>query len=79
MGSEMCIRDRLEAVQDAEDILELRSLIERHYKYTNSRIAKRVLDDWEKYLGQFVKVMPTDYKRVLLASREEPVAIVVNA
>jgi glutamate synthase (NADPH/NADH) large chain len=69
----------LETVQDAEDILELRSLIERHYKYTNSRVARRVLDDWEKYLGQFVKVMPTDYKRVLLASREEPVAIVVNA
>ncbi|MFT5804595.1 MAG: glutamate synthase (NADPH/NADH) large chain, partial [Candidatus Paceibacteria bacterium] len=69
----------LETVQDAEDIFELRSLIERHYKYTNSSIAKRVLDDWEEYLSQFLKVMPTDYKRVLLASREEPVAIVVNA
>jgi glutamate synthase domain-containing protein 3 len=68
----------LEGVQDTADILELRSLIERHYAYTNSRIAKRILDDWENYLGQFVKVMPTDYKRVLLASREEPAAIAVN-
>jgi glutamate synthase domain-containing protein 3 len=69
----------LESVQDTADILELRSLIERHYQYTNSGIAKRVLDNWTDYLGQFVKVMPTDYKRALLASREEPAAIAVNA
>jgi glutamate synthase (NADPH/NADH) large chain len=69
----------LETVNDAADILELRSLIERHYEHTDSGIAKRILDDWGNYLGQFVKVMPTDYKRVLLASREEPAAVVVNA
>ncbi|MFT7126277.1 MAG: glutamate synthase (NADPH/NADH) large chain [Candidatus Azotimanducaceae bacterium] len=69
----------LEAVNDTADILELRDLIERHFKYTNSAIAKRVLDSWESYLGQFVKVMPTDYKRVLLASREEPAAIAISA
>lgn len=69
----------LEAVNDTADTLELRDLIERHFKYTNSAIAKRVLDSWESYLGQFVKVMPTDYKRVLLASREEPAAIAISA
>ncbi|MEX2468820.1 MAG: glutamate synthase large subunit [Pseudohongiellaceae bacterium] len=55
----------LEPVSDAEDILELKTLISNHLKYTDSSVAKAVLDDWEKALAQFVKVMPTDYKRVL--------------
>lgn len=55
----------LESVSAAEDILELKSLIENHANYTGSTVAKAILDDWETMLGQFVKVMPTDYKRVL--------------
>ncbi len=55
----------LESVSDAEDILELKTLISNHYEYTDSPVAKKVLDDWENMLSQFVKVMPTDYKRVL--------------
>jgi glutamate synthase (NADPH/NADH) large chain len=55
----------LENVSNAEDILELKTLISNHYKYTDSPVAKKVLDDWENMLSQFVKVMPTDYKRVL--------------
>ncbi len=56
----------LEAVSDPEDVLELKTLIENHHQYTDSTVAKTVLDNWEASLGQFVKVMPTDYKRVLL-------------
>ena len=59
----------LETVAAAEDILELKTLIENHARYTGSTVARRVLDHWEGSLAQFVKVMPTEYKRVL-AERE---------
>ena len=52
---------------DDEDAVELRSLIERHIDYTKSEWAQRILDDWSTMRGQFVKVMPRDYKRVLEA------------
>jgi len=55
----------LEPVEEAEDIAELRELIDQHREYTGSTVAKRVLDDWPDVLRRFVKVMPTDYKRVL--------------
>ena len=55
----------LEPVSAGADILELKSLIQNHYDYTDSPVAKSVLDNWEDSLAQFVKVMPTDYKRVL--------------
>ena len=55
----------LEKVTDQEDIEELRSLIEEHGKLTGSTVAKVILDDWGNALNNFVKVMPTDYKRVL--------------
>jgi glutamate synthase (NADPH/NADH) large chain len=55
----------LEAVEEDEDIVELREMIELHREYTNSPVAAKILDDWPTALRQFVKVMPTDYKRVL--------------
>ncbi|MBV1883414.1 MAG: glutamate synthase large subunit [Pseudomonadales bacterium] len=56
----------LEKVIDDEDVAELKTLIEKHAKFTGSVVAERVLNDWEGSLAKFVKVMPTDYKRVLL-------------
>jgi len=47
------------------DALRLRQLIERHLHYTNSAVARRILEDWPAMLGRFVKVMPVDYKRAL--------------
>ena len=55
----------LESVSSAEDILELKQLIKNHAEYTKSPVAQKVLENWENSLSQFVKVMPTDYKRVL--------------
>ena len=55
----------LEKVSAAEDILELKALIANHYKYTDSPVARAILDNWAHTLSQFVKVMPVDYKRVL--------------
>jgi len=55
----------LETLEQEEDIKELKILIENHYRYTRSTIAKAALDNWAETIKQFVKVMPTDYKRVL--------------
>jgi len=55
----------LEDVVDEDDIAELKQLIELHQNYTESAVAADVLERWGETLPQFVKVMPTDYKRVL--------------
>ncbi|MEC8740323.1 MAG: glutamate synthase subunit alpha, partial [Pseudomonadota bacterium] len=55
----------LETVSAASDILKLKRLIENHLDYTGSSVARAVLENWEDSLSKFVKVMPTDYKRVL--------------
>jgi glutamate synthase (NADPH/NADH) large chain len=47
------------------DALRLKRLIEKHLHYTNSAVAKRILDDWSSYLPKFVKVMPVEYRRAL--------------
>ena len=55
----------LDRVTAANDILELKVLIGNHADYTESPVAASILENWEQSLRQFVKVMPTDYKRVL--------------
>jgi len=55
----------LERVEADEDIAELRELVELHMKYTGSSVAAGILEAWPDVLDTFVKVMPTDYKRVL--------------
>jgi glutamate synthase (NADPH/NADH) large chain len=55
----------LEKVDSDEDVAELRELIARHHEYTESTVAADILDRWDECLPQFIKVMPTDYKRVL--------------
>jgi glutamate synthase (NADPH/NADH) large chain len=61
----------LEKVEQPEDIAELRELIRQHQSYTGSTVAARVLEQWPAVLDQFVKVMPTDYKRVLQQRQRE--------
>jgi glutamate synthase (NADPH/NADH) large chain len=53
------------------DVTELHNLIERHYQNTGSTVAKFVLNDFENQLKNFVKVFPTDYKKVLKAKSEK--------
>jgi len=55
----------LSLVEDLNDIAELKGLIRKHYEHTGSRKAKMILDDPDKYLGEFIKVIPYDYKMVL--------------
>ncbi|MEW6238932.1 MAG: glutamate synthase large subunit [Candidatus Omnitrophota bacterium] len=61
----------LEPMDDPESVDELRGLIENHYRYTRSAVARRILDRWELTLSKFVKVMPKEYKRYLLEMAEK--------
>jgi glutamate synthase (NADPH/NADH) large chain len=55
----------LSLVEDKNDISELRDLISRHKKYTGSRKAEMILNDFDRFLPMFIKVIPYDYKRIL--------------
>jgi glutamate synthase (NADPH/NADH) large chain len=59
----------LEALVDESEIWLVYGMIESHQRATNSAQAKRILDNWEHLVGSFVKVMPTDYRKVLQARR----------
>ncbi|MBK1648920.1 glutamate synthase large subunit [Rhabdochromatium marinum] len=47
------------------DARRLKQLILKHKHHTNSAVASRILDDWDRMLGKFVKVMPVDYRQAL--------------
>jgi glutamate synthase (ferredoxin) len=55
----------LEKLTDADEIEEVWKMIQRHQTYTQSTLAAKILADWQKSVPKFVKVLPTDYKRVL--------------
>lgn len=55
----------------SEDKEELKKLIENHLSYTESDLAKEILEDWEKNSAKFIKVMPTEYKKALKKLEEE--------
>ena len=49
----------------------LKSLIERHVRFTESPRGREILDNWASYRGRFVKVMPNEYRRVLAEMAEQ--------
>ena len=65
----------LESVTD-EDSVYLQDLIGQHQRATGSTVAGKLLNDWPTAVSQIIKVMPTDYKRVLeqrkLAAEDNP-------
>ena len=52
-------------VEEATYRKELKELIRKHYLYTGSALAGRMLDDWNRYVEEFIQVVPIEYKRVL--------------
>jgi glutamate synthase (ferredoxin) len=60
----------LEELEEPPEIEELRLMIKRHADYTHSQRAFKILALWEDYAPKFVKVMPRDYKRVLLSLKK---------
>ncbi len=63
----------LQKITEPHERHEVRRMIQRHYDYTGSEVARRVLDTWDFAVQQFVRVMPEDYARVLRerAAKEE--------
>ncbi|MDO4210680.1 MAG: glutamate synthase large subunit [Bacteroidales bacterium] len=55
----------IDIVQDASSRKELHELIRQHYLYTGSALARTMLDDWNRYVDEFIQVVPIEYKRVL--------------
>jgi glutamate synthase (ferredoxin) len=55
---------------DVEDLAAVRQMVENHVKYTKSAKGSRVIANWEEMAPKFVKVMPRDYKRVILAVKK---------
>ncbi len=66
-----CNMDMVEIslVDDKLDRKELHELIRQHYLYTGSAIARNILDDWNRYVDDFIKVIPIEYKHVLEQER----------
>jgi glutamate synthase (ferredoxin) len=64
----------LESLEDPEEIGVVRRLIERHVALTGSSVGARALQEWLKTVRMFVKVMPRDYKRVLLTQAKAAAA-----
>jgi glutamate synthase domain-containing protein 3 len=60
--------DQLEELTP-DDAAEVRALVSEHHRRTGSPVARGVLDRFDELVASFVKVFPTDYKRVL-AERE---------
>jgi glutamate synthase (NADPH/NADH) large chain len=62
-----CNMDMVEInlVEDSVSRKELHELIRQHYLYTGSQLARKMLDDWNRYVEDFIQVVPIEYKRVL--------------
>ncbi len=60
----------LEELIEDEDIAELLEMVQLHQEYTGSTVAQHMLDRWPDILKQFKKVMPTDFKRVLMQQKQ---------
>ena len=55
----------LSLVEDTTSRKELHELIRQHYLYTGSVLARQMLDEWSRYVEEFIQVIPIEYKRVL--------------
>lgn len=62
-----CNMDQVEInlVEESSSRKELHELIRQHYLYTGSALARKMLDNWNRYVDEFIQVIPIEYKRVL--------------
>ncbi len=56
----------LEMVTDKYDVLELKEMLEQHVLATGSKKGQKILDNFTDYLPMFKKIIPHDYKRVMM-------------
>jgi glutamate synthase domain-containing protein 3 len=57
----------IEKLDEAEEIAAVRALVQKHLDCTGSARAQSLLTHWDSIVPRFVKVMPKDYKRVLVS------------
>ncbi len=55
----------LSLIEDSVSNKELKDLVRKHYMYTRSELAHKMLDNWNKYVEQFIQVVPIEYIKVL--------------
>lgn len=55
----------LSLIENSTSRKELHELIRQHYLYTGSQLARTMLDDWNRYVDDFIQITPIEYKRVL--------------
>ncbi|MFG0263748.1 MAG: glutamate synthase large subunit [Rhodopirellula sp. JB055] len=67
----------LEKIEGEAELAEVKEMIQKHHDYTKSALAAEALADFDTFVSQCVKVMPTDYKRVLAEMAAEKDAVSV--
>ena len=60
----------MEKLEYKNDIEELKSIIEKHVKYTGSKKGQEILDNFNEYIDHFKKIIPTDYKEMMKLTAE---------
>ena len=70
----LCNTETIEFEEISEKVAaELKAIIEKHVLYTDSERGAELLANWDRSLNNFVKVMPTEYKKALIRlETEEP-------
>ncbi|MBM7713530.1 glutamate synthase (ferredoxin) [Bacillus thermophilus] len=58
----------IEPLQDREEMNVVKEQINQHYQYTKSTKAAEILEKWDCFVSHFVRVIPTEYKRILAES-----------
>ena len=60
----------IEPVESKYDIAELKNMIEKHVAHTGSEKGKEILTHFDEYLPKFKKIIPNDYKRMMMLSAQ---------
>ena len=65
LNKELVLMERVENKSDCE---ELKTILEKHVKYTGSVKARKILDNFEEEITKFKKIIPADYKKLMVAT-----------
>jgi glutamate synthase domain-containing protein 3 len=68
----------LESLEEEEDLELVHGLLMRHVEYTESTVARGILDNWPAEALRFVKVMPRDFKRVMEENKRATGVVELN-
>ena len=55
---------------DDDEILKIKDMISKHVGYTGSKRGEQIIRNWENFSNLFLKILPEDYERVLIALKK---------